>query len=332
MPRRALSTLSAPRNCHVHEVTPRDGIQNEAAVLSLDQRIELVRLIATRMKPSSVEVASFVRGDLVPAMAGSVELCRAIEAAPWARRARRAGMDFAALVPNARGYEMFRDATSAPQRLSRDEDDECGDEGLPLQVIDVVVAITSCTDSHSRANVLQPMQTALRQTGELVRAATGDGRRVQAYATMAFGCPFEGAVSCSNVARVVEEYVKQGAHKIILADTLGVAEPRQIRELVDVALVAGATLSQLGLHLHDAHGRAHENIQAGLDVGVRHFDSATSGCGGCNFVPDARGNVSTQTLQRVLNANELPSPIDMEGLTAVHHFLSEALDRELIDF
>ena len=109
------STGSAPPQsvAHVHEVTPRDGIQNETVVLSLEQRLELVRLLVD-MSPSSVEVASFVRGDLVPAMAHSAELVQQIQAAPWAHKAKAAGMDFAALVPNAKGFDNFRQVRTGP--------------------------------------------------------------------------------------------------------------------------------------------------------------------------------------------------------------------------
>ena len=169
------------------------------------------------------------------------------------------------------------------------------------QVVNVVVAFTSCTDAHSRANVLTPMNEALQNTCELIKTAKADGRSIQAYASMAFYCPYEGAVDPKNVATVIEGYVEAGADKIILADTLGQALPSQITETLAVAVEAGASMEQLGLHLHDAHHKAHANVIAAIEAGVRHFDCATSGCGGCNFVPDAEGNISIQTLLWVSN-------------------------------
>ena len=178
-------STSPTQEFFIHEVTPRDGLQNESAVLDVDQKLQLIQgLVQTN--PSSIEVCSFVREDRVPAMKGSQELVRRMNEEQWALDAKRAGMNFAALVPNHRGFDTFQNTA--------------GD------ILDTVVVLTSCTDSHSKANVGLPLAEALDTSCGIIRNALAAGFRVVAFVSLAFGCPFEGAVDPKVVKDIVEAY------------------------------------------------------------------------------------------------------------------------------
>jgi len=299
----------------LHEPTPAltrttDGLQNERRALTVAQKLELVsRGLAAG--PDSVEVASFVRGDLVPAMAGAAELTRALADDAAVRAAKSRGVGFAALVPNPKGFEAMHKANES------------------ARVLDTVVVLVSCSESHSRANVNRSMGDALAATLDVVRAARERGYAVRAYASLAFGCPFEGRVPEDVVEHVVREYRAAGADWMCLADTLGVAAPEQVRSLVGRAVAAGFPLDRVALHLHDSHGRAHENVAAGLDAGVRSFDAAVGGCGGCNFIPGAAGNVSVEKVARVCAARGVAHALDLAALARANEWLADALGRRL---
>lgn len=296
----------------IHEVTPRDGLQNEKAILSLDQKLGLVRRLV-ESQPDSIELTSFVRADIIPAMADSTDLCLALNDADWALEAKAKGMHFAGLVPNVKGYEQLLKA-----RGGRGGD----------AVLDTVVCIVSCSDSHSRANVRRPFTEALEATCTIIDRAKEEGLRVQAYASLAFGCPLEGDVDPDVVQGVVEKYAAHGADTIVLADTLGAGTPEQTTHLVSAAKRV-VPVERLALHMHDTRGNAQANVAAAAELGVRRFDCATGGCGGCNFVPGAKGNISTQATLAVLEAMGIAHGMDWERLGDAHAFLEAAVGREL---
>mmetsp|Transcript_7605 Transcript_7605/g.18529 ORF Transcript_7605/g.18529 Transcript_7605/m.18529 type:complete len:176 (+) Transcript_7605:881-1408(+) len=163
-----------------------------------------------------------------------------------------------------------------------------------------------------------------------MRTALAEGIRVQAYCSMAFGCPFEGETDPNVVLEIAEAYAEGGAHVIGLADTLGHATPEQTRALVEQALKKTEPYqAEISLHMHDTKGRAQANCYEGLQLGVRQFDAAVGGCGGCNFAPGAEGNLSTQGLLAVLNHAEMEHGVDELGLQSAHEFLENKLGRTL---
>jgi len=177
----------------IHEVTPRDGLQNEKKVLSVPTKIRLIEKLI-ECHPSSIEVASFVREDRVPAMSGAAEVCRALVTSHRASVARSDGMRFSALVPNVRGYQNFHNASQG--------------------VVDTMVCLVSSTEAHSQANVGMSMEQALEVASTIITFAKSDGYRVQAYASLAFGCPFEGKVDHEAVLNIVDVYAKLGVDKV----------------------------------------------------------------------------------------------------------------------
>ncbi len=291
----------------IHEVTARDGLQNEKKVLDVPTKVKLIeKILETGIR--SVEVASFVRDDLVPAMAGAKDLCLRLNDSPVANKAKQDNIHFAALVPNMRGYDTFRKSKG---------------------VLDTVVCLVSCSESHSKANVNRSMKDALLNTCDIIQAAKADKVRVQAYASLAFGCPFEGKVSEDVVLSIVSKYNEVDADVIILADTLGVAVPEQVQSLVTKIIEMGIKPEKLGLHMHDSHGRAHENIDIASKLGIRRFDSAAGGCGGCNFVPNAQGNVSTQDVLAVLQRNNIEHGVSIDKTRELTEWLEQAIGRGL---
>jgi len=294
----------------VYDVTARDGIQNEKTVLSVETKKKLLQRIV-EANPCALEACSFVREDLVPAMAGAVELCESLRTEPWAAEAKERGMQFGGLVPNMKGFESFCKAN---------------DKG---KVLDFVTCLVSCTESHSQANVRMSLDKAMKTTLSVVENAKAEGFGVRAYASLAFVCPFEGDVDPNVVLDIVQMYSEAGADKIILADTLGKATPEQVEEVLEKVLKSMPEAARLGLHMHDAHGRAGENIATALQLGIPNFDASLGGAGGCNFVPDAKGNVSTQKVLSVLEHFNVPHALNKQVVLGATKFLSEALGRDL---
>lgn len=271
---------STPLLLRVHEVAPRDGLQNERALLPTAAKLALVRRLA-RSGAASVEVTSFVRPDAVPALADAEELCARMRDAEWASDARRRGVRFAGLVLNERGLDRLSAAGA-------------GD------ALDTVSLVVSCTEAHSRANANLGVADALSLATRLVRDAKTRGLHVRAYASMAFGCPFEGTTDPARVLEVVQATASAGADVVVLADTLGAATPKQVRSMVGMVTAGGdgaaVRVARLGLHMHDTHGRATANCGEGMLLGVPHVDAAVGGVGGCPFAPGSAGNLATHRL------------------------------------
>ena len=315
----------------IHEVTPRDGLQNEKRALKLDQKVNLVKnLVEADFK--SIELCSFVREDLVPQMAGSLELCTHLAGTDWIAEAKQlhttasSVVSFSALVPNLRGFETLCKVN-----------DVNGQQGF--QLLDTVCILTSCTESHSKANVNMTMSEALLRNETIVAAAKDKGVAVRAYASLAFGCPFEGDVDPKAVDEIVSAYLDWDVEFLVLADTFGHATPQTVKKLLDylasnslkkLAKTKSEVGKLLGFHMHDANGLAAENIKLGIeDYGVRNFDAAIGGCGGCSFIEGAEGNIATEKLVSLLNTLNISHGLDEHLISKANHDLEKALKRKL---
>ena len=287
-------------------MTARDGLQSEPTLLTAAQKLEVIKSILA-IQPHSVEVCSFVREDKVPAMAGSLELCQRMSDDQDVALAKAQGVGFAALVPNLKGFEKLLQSRA---------------------VLDTAVVLVSCTDSHSKANVNATVKQSVKNTLDVVRAAKREGVRVRAYASLAFACPFEGAVDPRVVEDVVAAYADAQADVILLADTLGAGTPEQVTDFVRRAQRLGVPASKLGFHFHDSHGRAHLNVAAALAQGVRMFDAAVGGCGGCQFAPGSKGNIATEKLVRV-SKPLVPVRVNQAALRQANADLAAKLKRPL---
>lgn len=271
------------------DVGPRDGLQNEHAVLEPAVRAELVNRLTAAGLPA-IEAVSFIRPDRVPAMADAEEVVAGIE--------RRDGVVYSGLVLNAVGAERFA-ATS----------------------LDSLHFNLAATESFGREN-----QNATPDEALVVLAALPTDRPVSVSVSVAFGCPFEGAVDPARVLEIAERSTAAGASEIVFADTIGVAVPRQVRHLV----AEGAKrFPRVGVHLHNTRNTGFASAYAALEAGATVFEASVGGLGGCPFAPRATGNVATEDLVYLLHGEGVQTGVDLDALIGVSGWLETVLGREL---
>jgi hydroxymethylglutaryl-CoA lyase/(R)-citramalyl-CoA lyase len=278
----------------VFDVGPRDGLQNEPDVLAPAVRAELVdRLVGAGLR--AVEVASFVDPRRVPQMAGAEEIVAAI--------GRPEGVVMAGLALNERGYERL-----AASRL------------------DEVRFAFGATESFNQRNQNAPVEESLAAAGRIVARAGADGIMATVNISVAFGCPFEGRVAEADVLRLAERVAESRPDMILLADTIGVAVPGQVRSLVAKTAELGVPV---GGHFHNTRSTGYANALAALEAGATVLDSSVGGLGGCPFAPRATGNVATEDLVYLLHGEGIETGIDLDALIAVAEWLEELLGRRL---
>ena len=276
----------------VCDVGPRDGLQNEPEVLEPRIRAELVERLARAGLPR-IEAVSFVHPDRVPQMAGAEDVVAAVTS--------RDGTELAGLVLNEKGYERL-----AQTNLDR---------------VNVTLA---ATDSFSERNAGMPRAEALRQARAILRAAARNGRPSTATVSVAFGCPFEGEVDPDRIVEIAAELKE--ADELVLADTIGVATPTQVKRLVERVAELG---KPVGAHLHNTRNTGFANAYAAVEGGAQILDASVGGLGGCPFAPRATGNVATEDLVYLLDGEGIDSGIDLDALIEVARWLESVLGREL---
>jgi isopropylmalate/homocitrate/citramalate synthase len=272
------------------DVGPRDGLQNEAETLEPAVRAELINRLAAAGLPR-VEAASFVRAERVPQMAGAEEVAAAIE--PLSRE----GTEYSGLVLNARGYERF--AASGLDRVN---------------------ATLGATDSFNLRNGEMSRDEALAQV-EAILAATTEPATVTI--SVAFGCPFEGEVDEGEVMALAE---RLEADEVVLADTIGVAAPAQVRRLVERVRGLG---KRAGFHGHNTRNTGYANALAALEAGAEVLDASIGGLGGCPYAPRASGNIATEDLVYLLEREGIPTGIDLDALVGISTWLEGIFGRKL---
>ena len=276
------------------DVGPRDGLQNEDTHLDPETRAELVNRLAAAGLPR-IEAVSFVSPTRVPQMAGAEEVVAGIE--------RREGVVYAGLVLNERGYE----------RLAATELDE------------VHVAFAA-SETFNRRNQNASPEESLAAAIAVVESAHGGGLRATVTIGTAFGCPFEGAVDPARVLGFAEALAAGRADEIVFADTVGVAVPRQVKDLVSRAVGLGPPV---GVHLHNTRNTGFANAYAALEAGATVLDASVGGIGGCPFAPRATGNIGTEDLVYMLHGEGVETGIDLDALIDVAVWLEGQLGHEL---
>jgi hydroxymethylglutaryl-CoA lyase/(R)-citramalyl-CoA lyase len=266
------------------DVGPRDGLQNEPESLPPETRSELVNRLAAAGLPR-IEAASFVRPDRVPQMAGAEEVVAGIE--------RRDGTEYAGLVLNLKGYERLRET------------------GL-----DRVNSTLAATESFNQRNGNMALDQALTQAQAILGVAE---LPTTATISVAFGCPFEGHVDPGKVVELCEQL---DADEIVLADTIGVATPSQVKALVERTRAAG-------VHLHNTRNTGYANAIAALEAGATVLDASIGGLGGCPYAPRATGNIATEDLVYLLEGEGIATGIDLDALVAVSDWMEGVLGRRL---
>jgi isopropylmalate/homocitrate/citramalate synthase len=274
------------------EVGPRDGLQNEAQVVSPEVRAELVTRLA-RTGVDVVEAVSFVRDDLVPQMARAEDVLA---------HAAANGGRLAGLVLNERGYDRFA--------------------ASPLDELHFTLG---ATESFNRRNANASVDDSLAMFAAVAERNGGE-RAVVASISVSFGCPFEGEVDPYRVLRLAEQLGGSGADAVVFADTIGVAVPRQVRSLVRQA---AQLLPRIGAHFHNTRNTGFANAIAAVEEGARILDASVGGIGGCPFAPKATGNIATEDLVYMLHGEGVETGVDLDELIGVAEWLEGVLGRQL---
>ncbi|WP_317057759.1 hydroxymethylglutaryl-CoA lyase [Roseovarius rhodophyticola] len=266
----------------IFEVGPRDGLQNEPGEIAVAEKVALVDCLS-RAGFRRIEVASFVSPKWVPQMAGSGEVLAGITRVP--------SVSYAALTPNMRGFE---DAMAAGA--------------------DEVAIFASASEGFSKANINATIAESLERFAPVAEAAHAAGVPVRGYVSCVSECPYDGPVAPSEVVRVVTALREMGCYEVSLGDTIGRATPERIDAML-AEVIKAVPAAQLAGHFHDTSGRAVENVEVALGHGLRVFDAAVGGLGGCPYAPGAAGNVATETVHDRLVALGYETGLDREVLT-----------------
>ncbi|MEM9009955.1 MAG: hydroxymethylglutaryl-CoA lyase [Pseudomonadota bacterium] len=260
------------------EVGPRDGLQNEARQVPTAEKIALVdRLSAAGF--AKIEVTSFVSPKWVPQMADAAAVMAGITRAP--------GVTYAALTPNLRGYEAAKAAGA-----------------------DEVAVFGAASEGFSKANINATIAESLERFAPVLAAAKADGIPVRGYISCVVECPYDGPTPPAKVAEVAAHMAAAGCYEISLGDTIGRGTPEAVAAMLD-AVLGAVPAEHLAGHFHDTSGRALENIQVALEKGLRTFDAAVGGLGGCPCAPGAAGNVATEAVLGMLAAEGFETGIDL---------------------
>lgn len=283
-----------PARVRIHEVGPRDGLQNEKTVVPTAVKAEFVRRLADAGL-STVEATSFVHPKWVPQLADAEELFPLLRGIP----AR-----LPVLVPNERGL----------------------DRALALGAREIAV-FASATESFAKANLNRTVDEALAMFAPTVTRAIEQGLKVRGYLSMCFGDPWEGAVPVGQVVRVTKALAEMGCDELSLGDTIGVATPGHVEALLTALNEAGVPTSRLAVHFHDTYGQALSNTLAALRHGVTTVDASAGGLGGCPYAKSATGNLATEDLVWMLDGLGIETGVDLTALTATSVWMAGQLGR-----
>jgi hydroxymethylglutaryl-CoA lyase len=290
--------MALPTRVTITEVGPRDGLQSEGVWVDTAKKIALIDALARAGLPR-IEATSFVHPKAIPNLRDAAEVMAGITRVP--------GVTYMALVPNLKGAER---AAATPN-------------------VDMWVLFLSASESHNKANVNMTIDESLRGFEPVLALARQHGKPVRAVISTAFGCPYEGAVAPQSVIRIGRALRDLGVQEIHLGDTSGMANPRQVGDLIaDFQAQVGRDVD-LGLHLHDTRGLALANIVVGLQAGLTKYDAAIGGIGGCPYAPGATGNVSTEDLVHMLHEMGIETGVDLDALLACSRMIRELVGHEV---
>lgn len=281
-----------PARVTVVEVGPRDGLQNEAAIVPTAAKVQFIEMLAAAGLPV-VEATSFVHPAAVPQLADADQVLPAI--------ARRPGVRYPVLVPNMRGMERAIAAGA-----------------------DAVAVFTAASEAFSQANIRMTIAESLEAFSPVLATARAAGMWTRGYVSTAFGCPYQGEVDPAAVTDVAVALDELGCDQISVGDTIGVAEPDDVGRVLS-PLLERVPVERLALHLHDTRGRAIDNAEAGLHLGITTFDASASGLGGCPFAPGAPGNLATETLVSWLHGLGIETGVDEPALLEASAYIRSKL-------
>ena len=288
--------MELPAAAFVTEVGPRDGLQSVGAEISTAAKIRLVDALSAS-GVQRIEVTSFVHPRLVPSMADADDVMRGVMRYP--------GVVYQALVPNVRGAERAIAAGA-----------------------DELNVVLSATEAFNQRNLNMSVAQSVENYRQINALAASAGLHAEVGMSVVFGCPYEGSVPQAQVLEVIARTVDAGAEEVLLADTIGVANPRGVQGLIQVIQTRWPVLT-IGLHFHDTRGLGLANLLAGLQMGVSRFDASVGGIGACPFAPGATGNICTEDAVHMLELMGVRTGIDLESLIRCARMVEQLVQQPL---
>lgn len=285
-----------PQTVTIKEVGPRDGLQNEKTFISTKDKVKWIDHLS-RTGLSYIEVTSFVHPEWIPALADSEQVAKNIT--------REKGVTYAALVPNQKGLEKAIESN-----------------------IDEVSVFLSVSETHNRKNINKSIHDTLPILKSVIDDAKCSGKSVRGYLSTVFGCPYEGDISYRDVLKLCDELFDMGVNELSLGDTIGVATPKQVDDLLTL-LLKSFSAEQFAMHFHNTRGTALANVTASLGAGITIFDSSLGGLGGCPYAPGASGNVATDDLLYMLHKMDIHTGVDLKELHKAAVYIQERIGRSL---
>ncbi len=280
-------TGAAASRVSIVEMAPRDGLQNEKALIDTQDKIRLVDMLSS-CGFERIEVTSFVSPKWVPQLADAAKVMAGV--------ARRPGVRYAVLTPNMKGFEAALAAGA-----------------------DEVAIFASASEGFSQHNINCSIAESIERFRPVAEAARHEGIAVRGYVSCVVECPYDGAVAPESAADVAEQLLKLGCYEISLGDTIGRGTPEAVERML-AAVLAAIPASKLAGHFHDTSGRALDNIGVALDHGIRVFDASVGGLGGCPYAPGAKGNVDTLLVDRYVKGRGFVTGLNEEALEAASAF------------
>jgi hydroxymethylglutaryl-CoA lyase len=285
-----------PPDVTLYEVGPRDGLQNESRMVPTDDKVKLINgLSETGLR--AIEITSFVNPKWIPQLADGGDVSRRI--------ARKPGLIYSALVPNRQGLDA---AIAAGMKE--------------------VAVFMSASETHNKKNVNKTIADTLAAFRDTVPPALAAGMRVRAYVSTVYGCPYEGAVDPGKAVELARALRELGCYQISLGDTIGVANPRQTRDVL-TRVLAEIPAPEVAVHFHDTRGTALANILVSVDMGITTVDAALGGLGGCPYAPGASGNVATEDVVYMLEGMGIRTGIDLDRLVDCARLASTLVGHEV---
>jgi isopropylmalate/homocitrate/citramalate synthase len=288
--------VTLPKQVVIFEMGPRDGLQNEGALISTDDKVRYIDLLS-ESGLKWIETTSFVSPKAIPQLADAAEVFTQIRKAP--------GVRYPVLVPNLKGYERARAARA-----------------------DAIAVFTAASEHFTKRNIHMTIDESLETFRDVVRAAKNDGVWVRGYVSTAFGSPFGDVVTPEMVRDVSIKLMEMGCDELSIGDTIGVGVPSQVDALVPL-LARHIPLDRIALHFHDTRGTALANVYAGLLRGVTRFDAASGGLGGCPYAPGATGNVGTEDVLYLLHQMGIQTGVDLAKVREASRFIAGVVGHAL---
>lgn len=291
--------MDFPKTVTIKEVGPRDGLQNEKQFIQTEDKIEWINLLS-ETGLSYIEITSFVNPKWIPQLVDAIEVSKSI--------IRKKDITYAALVPNERGLQRALEVN-----------------------IDEVSVFMSASETHNRKNINKSISETFPVLKLVINEAIASGKKVRGYVSTVFGCPYEGKVSTDAVLSVSEELFSLGIYELSLGDTIGVANPKQVEDVLTEVLKRFPS-EKIAMHFHNTSGTALANVLVALNLGITNFDSALGGLGGCPYAPGASGNLATDDLHYMLNSMGIDTGIQRKQLIQAALFIEEKLGNPLSSY